>query len=49
MRWLFPDGFVGDDPSSKYNARILLIIFAFGIIGLILAVIGDALPPRRLQ
>jgi hypothetical protein len=26
MRWLFPDGFVGDDPSSKRNAKMLGVI-----------------------
>jgi hypothetical protein len=27
--WFFPDGFVGDDPSSKHNARWLSIMLLF--------------------
>jgi hypothetical protein len=37
--WLLPDGFIGDDPSSKHNARWLavflaILVAAYCIIGL---------------
>lgn len=32
MSWCFPDGFIGDDPSSKHNARWLGFFLAIAIL-----------------
>ena len=34
--WLFPDGFVGDDPSSKRNASWLVAVFLTFLVSLLI-------------
>jgi hypothetical protein len=51
--WLWPDGFIGDDPSSKRNANWLMVMFAGYIALLVLLLMacsggGDKPYPGRL-